>query len=166
MSRSFSISGKIIVITGGGSGRPISSSSGPFVDDLLLILRPILGIGFALVQRAHSSGANVIIADLKLSAESQEFVQKNANVHFTRCDVTIWQDLESLVSFSEQEFGDVPDVFAANAGVCSPVCISIQGGFQEISCDLPSRLMVLHGRSGRISGPTRKPRDTRNSIST
>lgn len=88
--------------------------------DLLLTTR-LTGIGFALARLAHSSGAKVIIADLKLLAQSQDFVQENANVRFIRCDVRVWNDFEALVSFSEQEFGDVPDVFVANAGVCSPV---------------------------------------------
>lgn len=64
-----------------------------------------------------SSGARVIIADLKLSRESEQLAQSNSNVSFYKCNVANWKDLEGLIPHSESTFGDVPDVYAANAGI-------------------------------------------------
>jgi hypothetical protein len=42
-------------------------------------------------------------------------------VVFKKCDVSVWDDLHSLVPFARQEFGDIPDVYVAGAGVFAPV---------------------------------------------
>lgn len=68
---------------------------------------------------AHEKGAKVIIGDISLRPEAKELVEKGAV--FERCDVTKWDDMENLVKVSEKRFGDVPDVYHANAGVLDPV---------------------------------------------
>ena len=40
---------------------------------------------------------------------------------FVKCDVTVWSDLQELTHVSEREFGDVPDVWVAGAGIFEPV---------------------------------------------
>ena len=65
----------------------------------------------------------MIIADLRLTGEAREFLEEAGdNVVFAECDVAVWADLQNLVKVSEREFGDVPDVYVAGAGVFEPVC--------------------------------------------
>lgn len=90
---------KIVLVTGGGSGINLS-----FVK--LAVQREARG---------------VIIGDLKLTPEAEKFVQASStNVIFTKCDVTRRKDLENLVKVAADEFGDVPDVYVAGAGVFEP----------------------------------------------
>jgi len=94
----FPLSGKIAVITGGGSG-----------------------INLAFARLAVQKNARVIIADIQLTAEADEFLKYEKNVVFQKCDVTKWTDLQNLIKVSEKEFGDVPDIYVAGAGVFEPV---------------------------------------------
>lgn len=94
----FPIKGKIVAITGGGSG-----------------------IGFALARKCHENGARVIVGDLKLVAEAEQYVSKAnpAEICFQHCDVTSWKSLHDLISASVKMLGDVPDVYVPSAGVRS-----------------------------------------------
>jgi NAD(P)-dependent dehydrogenase (short-subunit alcohol dehydrogenase family) len=80
-----------------------------------------IGIGLAFTKLSLASGAKVIIADLVLSPPAELLISDDPNARFIRCDVGKWNELESLIPFSQKEFGDVPDVYAANAGVGEPV---------------------------------------------
>lgn len=40
---------------------------------------------------------------------------------FVECDVTVWKDLQNLVTVSLREFEDVPDVYVAAAGLFETV---------------------------------------------
>ena len=73
---------------------------------------------------ANTQGASVIIADLRLTDEAEEFVKLAENVVFAKCDVVNWEDLQNLIDVSKKEFGDVPDVYIAGAAVFEPVRIS------------------------------------------
>ncbi|KAF4543289.1 Nad-dependent 15-hydroxyprostaglandin dehydrogenase [Lasiodiplodia theobromae] len=95
----FPLKGKIVVVTGGGSG-----------------------IGFEIVKLAASIGSKVVVADLKLNEQAEAFVksQDEKDLVFQRCDVTKRADLERLVEVAEQKWGEVPDVYMASAGVFEP----------------------------------------------
>ncbi len=95
----FSIAGKIICITGGGSG-----------------------IGLALAKLAHSNSTRVVIGDLKLIPEAQAFVDSvpSSEVIFVPCDVSKWSDLANIITQSLKHFGSVPDVYSPVAGVYEP----------------------------------------------
>ena len=97
----FPLKGKIAVVTGGGSG-----------------------INLSFAQLAVQAGARVIVADLKLTEEGETFMNGEGakTAIFAKCDVTKRADLENLIVISEKEFGDVPDVYIAGAGVFEPVC--------------------------------------------
>lgn len=99
----FPLKGKIAVVTGGGSG-----------------------INLSFVKLAVKAGARVIIADIKLTTEAEEFVKEAGDkvVIFETCDVTKRADLENLATVSSAKFHDVPDVWIAGAGVFEPVCPS------------------------------------------
>ncbi len=108
----FSLEGKIAVVTGAGSG-----------------------INLAFAQVAEKQGAKIVIADIKLTDDAKVFL-KNGEVKktviFVTCDVTKRSDLEKLATESEKNFGDVPDVYIAGAGVFEPVCSP-----QPLSLDKP-----------------------------
>ncbi|KAH6718662.1 hypothetical protein BKA61DRAFT_570723 [Leptodontidium sp. MPI-SDFR-AT-0119] len=95
----FSVKGKIVVVTGGGSG-----------------------IGLSFVKSVLDQGARVIIADLRLHSDANKvgITVTTPNIYFQICDVTKWDQLENLIKISEKEFGDVPDIFVAAAGVFEP----------------------------------------------
>lgn len=98
----FPVKGKILLITGGGSG-----------------------IGLSFAQLFHSRGGRVLIGDLKLTAAAEAFVHTTevdapGSVVFRTCDVTDWKSLHSLISASVQEFGEVPDVYCPCAGIFEP----------------------------------------------
>lgn len=95
----FPIQGKIVAITGGGSG-----------------------IGLAFARLCHDHGARVMIGDLKLVAEAETFVSQVAagEVVFHHCDVSSWRSLHDLITASVANFGDVPDAYVPCAGVFEP----------------------------------------------
>jgi NAD(P)-dependent dehydrogenase (short-subunit alcohol dehydrogenase family) len=96
----FPLAGKIAVITGAGSG-----------------------INLAFARLCLQQGAKVIFADIKLTPEASTLVDSLSakEAVFVKCDVTKRSDLENLVVVSEKEWGDVPDVWIAGAGVFEPV---------------------------------------------
>lgn len=103
-SGDFSLTNKIAVVTGAGSG-----------------------INLSFAQLAVQAGARVIVADLKLTSDAEKFMnsQEGSKVAvFLKCDVTKRYDLENLITASEKEFGDVPDVYIAGAGVFEPVSLT------------------------------------------
>ncbi|KAI9808860.1 MAG: hypothetical protein M1827_007183 [Pycnora praestabilis] len=93
----FPLKDKIAVVTGGGSG---------------------ISLAFAKLAAAH--GAKIIIADLRLHKDAEDFEKENKSVIFEKCDVTKWADLHNLITVSQKEFGDVPDVYIGGAGVFEP----------------------------------------------
>ncbi|KAL9122893.1 MAG: hypothetical protein Q9187_000544 [Circinaria calcarea] len=120
----FLLAGKIVVVTGGGSGRfdhHRLEHSG--IGTLGVSPTNFLpGINFAFVQQAIAARARVIVADLRLTAEAEHFFQRltSESLVFARTDVTQRKDLEALVSLSEEKFHDVPDAYVAGAGVFEP----------------------------------------------
>ncbi|KAH7137418.1 hypothetical protein B0J13DRAFT_528053 [Dactylonectria estremocensis] len=91
--------GNIVVITGGSSG---------------------IGLCYTILAQSQKA-KKIIIADISLSERAQEVIDTDDNVVYQECDVTKWNDLQALVDFSKEEFGDVPDVYVASAGVLEPV---------------------------------------------
>ncbi|KAK5240146.1 hypothetical protein LTR40_014023, partial [Exophiala xenobiotica] len=95
----FPVKGKIVLITGGGSG-----------------------IGLSLAKQCHEKGARVVLGDLKLTQEAQDFLSSKpeSDILFKTCDVTSWKSLETVITASLKKFGDVPDIYAPVAGVFDP----------------------------------------------
>jgi NAD(P)-dependent dehydrogenase (short-subunit alcohol dehydrogenase family) len=99
MSGYFDMSGKVVLITGGGRG-----------------------IGHAFAQGFAEQGADLVIASRKLaSCESAaaQFRAMGRRALAVECHVGRWDDLEKLVDAAYREFGQV-DVLINNAGM-SPV---------------------------------------------
>ena len=95
----FPLSGKVAVVTGGGSG-----------------------INLAFVRLALQASAKVLIADLKLLPEAEQVLKEsNGTCAFAKCDVSNWSDLNRLPSEVAEAFnGAVADVWIAGAGVFEP----------------------------------------------
>ena len=95
----FPIKGKIVLITGGGSG-----------------------IGLAFSTLCLSLGcAHLLIGDLKLEPGAQTLLSQHPQTaHFLQTDVRDWKQLRALIEHSEREFGDVPDIYVPNAGIFEP----------------------------------------------
>lgn len=113
----FPLEEKIVVITGGGSG-PKHATHGRSCGTA----DTIPGICLAFARLAAAQNNRVIIVDIALTPEAATFIREanetGKSVHFLKCDVTNWADLENIVTFSEREFsGDVPDVYIGGAGV-------------------------------------------------
>jgi NAD(P)-dependent dehydrogenase (short-subunit alcohol dehydrogenase family) len=125
----FPLKGKIAVVTGAGSG-----------------------INFSFAQHAVQAGARVIVADLKLTEDGEKFMKGEGAkaAVFTKCDVSKRADLENLIKVSEQEFGDVPDVYIAGAGVFEPVGIYVE--YEEA-------MLTGCGSLGQTFGMTQKKMD-------
>jgi len=73
------------------------------------------GIGAAIATRFAAEGANVVVADINLSAA--ENVAAGFGGIGVACDVSIEADVQSVVTKTEKHFGAV-DLFCSNAGVC------------------------------------------------
>ena len=96
----FPLKDKICVVTGGGSG-----------------------ICLSFVKIALNSGARVLIPDLRLTSEAEQLIKSsNDKAVYMKCDVSKWDDLESIPSEVEKAFGKgaVADVYLPGAGIFEP----------------------------------------------
>jgi NAD(P)-dependent dehydrogenase (short-subunit alcohol dehydrogenase family) len=93
MTEIFSLKGKVVLITGGGSG-----------------------IGFDIAQCMIAAEATVIITGRRENALQESVEKLGKNAHYFVNDVTELSKLESLVSDIEQNFGSI-DILVNNAGI-------------------------------------------------
>ncbi|KAH7077570.1 hypothetical protein BKA63DRAFT_592752 [Paraphoma chrysanthemicola] len=128
-----SLRGKIVVVTGGGSG-----------------------IHLAFCKAAHAQGAKIIIADLRLSEDAGSL---DENIIFHQCDVSKWSDLKELTRVALRSYGEVPDVFVAGAGVFEPTWSNFWDDTEEetykavqINVNHPIKLTRLAIRAFKSSG--------------
>lgn len=116
------LSGKIVLITGGGSGTPPLF---PFTSSHTRLTPPLphTGIGLSLAQQCHHLGAKLLIGDLRLTPEALEWSAPlpKSTFHFQPCSVDDWAQLHGLVTASITHFAAVPDVYAPVAGVFEPL---------------------------------------------
>ena len=140
MADYFDMSGKVVLITGGGRG-----------------------IGYALAQGFAQQGADLVIASRNLAsceAAAAEFHSMGRRALAVECHVGRWNDLDGLVERAYGQFGKV-DVLINNAGM-SPVSESSVSTTEELMDKVlgvnlkgPFRLCALVGermaRAGRGS---------------
>lgn len=96
------INGRTALVTGGGSG-----------------------ICLELTKGLLSQGCNVVVADLSLRAEAEQFVngkqvQGGGIAEFIKTDVTDWKQLRASFEFAIQKFGSL-DIVVPGAGIFEPV---------------------------------------------
>lgn len=110
------------------------------------------------MKLCHSKGAKVLIGDLKLTTEADEFIKKtgDGSVAFTQCDVSDWKALRKLITTSVEKFGEVPDVYCPCAGIFEPPWSNFWDDTEEssghyktmqINVDHPVRLTRLAFRA-------------------
>ncbi|KAH6680388.1 hypothetical protein B0J14DRAFT_578524 [Halenospora varia] len=94
----------------------------PLKDKIAVVTGAGSGINLSFAQFAVQAGARVIVADLKLTSDGEKFMSGEGAkaARFVKCDVSKRADLENLVTASQKEFGDVPDIYIAGAGVFEP----------------------------------------------
>ncbi|OAA58413.1 NAD(P)-binding domain protein [Niveomyces insectorum RCEF 264] len=98
----FIVKGKTAIVTGGGSG-----------------------INLAFAKLLASRDCNVVIADIALRPEAEEFLSNHkgenggARVAFVETDVTSWKAINRMFEFTLAEFGDF-DIVCPGAGVYEP----------------------------------------------
>src|SRR5262245_39056948 len=96
MTNLFDMSGKTVLITGGGRG-----------------------LGYQMAKAFANAGADLIIASRKLDvcdAAVKEFTAMGRRALAVACHVGKWDDLQRLVDTAYAEFGKV-DVLINNAGI-------------------------------------------------
>ena len=90
-------------------------------NKIILVTGAGTGINLAFAKLTHQQGAKILIADLKLTQDAEDFIAANKHaVKFQQCDVTIWSQLEHLFPTCVEAFGDVPDIVIPGAGVFDP----------------------------------------------
>ncbi|CAG8976906.1 hypothetical protein HYALB_00003517 [Hymenoscyphus albidus] len=111
----FPIQSRIAVVTGAGSG-----------------------INLAFAKLCVKRGAQVIIADLKLTPDAESYLRGEGAkaAIFVKGDVTKRAKLENLIKASEEKFADVPDVYIAGAGVFEPVYDTEDDGYAAVDINV------------------------------
>jgi NAD(P)-dependent dehydrogenase (short-subunit alcohol dehydrogenase family) len=132
------VAGKVIVVTGGGSG-----------------------IGRALAERFHAEGAkHISVADLNERGAQQTATAIDGMAF--RCDVAVESDIQRLVRETEAHAGPI-DLFCSNAGVISsdpdfdnaasaPDKVWALGWGVHVMAHVYAARAVLPGMIGRRSG--------------
>lgn len=119
---------KRAIVTGGGSGE---SSLYPLLCWLLQRQRTTqsrndsqlwyLGINLCLVKAFHERGVATLIIDLQCHREAAAWLAaietKGPKTLFRKTDVTCWKQLESAFDYFASEFGGVPEIVVAGAGI-------------------------------------------------
>ncbi|MDP4126681.1 MAG: SDR family NAD(P)-dependent oxidoreductase [Bacillota bacterium] len=112
------LSGRVAIVTGGGSG-----------------------IGEAMARRFANEGASVLLADINLQA-AEKVAEDIRNEGFKalacKVDVTSKKDVEAMVQLAENEFGKV-DILANIAGILGP-----STGVREISEEDWDRVLAIN----------------------
>lgn len=93
MNNPFSLAGKRVLITGGGTG---------------------LGLGIA--KAMHDAGANVVIMGRRVDVLEQAVASLGANAFYVQCDVTNLPSIPNIIKTIEEEKGPI-DVLVNNAGI-------------------------------------------------
>ena len=111
-----SVQGKSAIVTGAGSGRPLTIPKH-------CTLTP-QGINLCFAKLLAENGCNVLIADLALRPEAQVLVEKHKSgpgrIVFQETNVIDWIQLERMFEVAEKEFGSI-DIVCPGAGVYEPV---------------------------------------------
>jgi NAD(P)-dependent dehydrogenase (short-subunit alcohol dehydrogenase family) len=94
-----------------------------FKDKTAIVTGAGRGIGLALAKRLLENGCNVVIADLALTDEAEEVIEKNIKspkAIFQETDATDWSQLQAAFDTSIKTFGGL-DIVCPGAGLFEPV---------------------------------------------
>jgi NAD(P)-dependent dehydrogenase (short-subunit alcohol dehydrogenase family) len=112
------LAGKAAIVTGGASG-----------------------IGRGIVERFLAEGARVVIADIDRDAGEAQAADYGADARFTQTDVAAPEQVERLISFAVEGFGQL-DVMVNNAGISGPLRV----GFLDDDFGAFERIMAVNVR--------------------
>jgi 3-hydroxybutyrate dehydrogenase len=117
-----SLQNKVAIVTGGGSG-----------------------INLAFCKLLHRAGCRILIADIALHLQAQQWIASTRSesppgpqITHVQTDVTKWEQLENIFDVARAEFGTIPDIVVPGAGVYEP---SSNSFWADQDCD--SRYKVL-----------------------
>jgi len=84
-------------------------------------------LSLALAKALHLRGVSILICDLSLHKEAESWLEETQNgqgprVRFLRVDVTDWKQLEAAFEAFHGQFGGVPEIVVAGAGVYEASC--------------------------------------------
>src|SRR3546814_18741176 len=127
------LSGKTIIVTGGGSG-----------------------IGRATVELLVASGANVAVADINDEAGEAVVAASGGKAAYFRCDIAQDEDVKALVSQTLAEFGGLDGAFN-NAGIPQaglPLAeVSLERFRQSMDINVTGTFLCMkYQKIGRASG--------------
>ena len=82
------------------------------------------GLGYNMARFFREYNYNVVLSDLneeklKLAKEELEKTQSEAEITYTTCNVSKIEELQALMDFADEKFGEV-DIWINNAGVNQP----------------------------------------------
>lgn len=92
------------------------TDSGQLAGKVAVITGAASGMGLATAQRFVDEGARVVIADFNAEAGEAAADALGPNARFTRCDVTVEDDVAAAVALATDAFGRL-DVMFNNAGI-------------------------------------------------
>lgn len=110
------LKGKILLITGGASGRNLPPKVSLSYHETYITP----GIGLSLVRQAHDLGARILVADLRTTPEFDAFSAGKDNILYIQSDVTNWSDFNKIFDACEKKWNDVPDAYGISAGLFDP----------------------------------------------
>ncbi|KAG0354068.1 hypothetical protein BG005_006767 [Podila minutissima] len=119
------VENKVAIITGGASG-----------------------LGKDLAERLVSKGAKVIIGDVSVKAGEDFAAELNATkdtkvAHFVRCDVTDFEQIDTLFIAAEEHFGGV-DIMVNNAGIAEYGCMLLSNAAFGVQTGNWPRLIAIN----------------------
>src|SRR5690606_23470722 len=87
-------------------------------DKTAIVTGGTKGIGLAIAEALVRQGAKVVICgrDSAALAEAVKDLSADGEASGKRCDVSKWEDVESLFAFTAETYGGV-DILVNNAGV-------------------------------------------------
>ncbi|MEM0487857.1 MAG: SDR family NAD(P)-dependent oxidoreductase [Candidatus Bathyarchaeia archaeon] len=103
------------------------------------------GIGKAIVERFCKEGATVVIADIAQpegEGVEGEMIGQGYEVRYQKCDVTKWEEIERMVSYTLATFGKVEILVNNAGGVFGP-----EGGIEEVTEEQWDRVLELNLKS-------------------
>lgn len=95
------------------------------------------GIGKAIVEKFAKENYNVLLNYNKSEFAAIDIAKKYNNVEIFKADISNKKDVESMISFAENKFGQI-DILVNNAG------ISTTGLLQDLSLDEWNRLFEIN----------------------
>ncbi len=87
-----------------------------FSDKTVVVTGGAMGIGYAMVERFHEAGANVVVADVDEKTGQPKVDQLGDKALFVKTDVSQEEEVNNLIKQAVNRFSTI-DIFINNAGI-------------------------------------------------